>query len=84
MCPYLDDRAGKYNRRNTWEMTLKNHVTSVFPADTWININEAFQELKWNAKLQYHRFKFKDVSPYSWKKNDAETSDGLQKEFQPW
>lgn len=41
MCPYLDDRAGKYNRRNTWEMTLKNHVTSVFPADTWININEA-------------------------------------------
>ena len=49
-----------------------------------ININEAFQELKWNAKLQYRRFKFKDVSPYSWKKNDAETSDGLQKEFQQW
>lgn len=22
-------------------MTLKNHVTSVFPADTWINKNEA-------------------------------------------
>lgn len=46
-----------------------------------ININEAFKELKWNAKLQYCRFKFKDVSPYLWKKIDAATSGGLQKKF---
>lgn len=56
-CPYLDGRAGKYNRRNTWEMTLKK--SCYICISSWY-----LDQYKWSFSGQYKRlkvFKFSSI-----------------------